>query len=156
MFLHTLSRLLKMFNFFLSLLHRKLCRLCLSFAFLSVWTGITHIQAHMPTFWFVLRCRSLDTFFYFSPAVGLVAQNFTFVLTDVESKQRFGFCQLSDGAQSGYCFLRWDSVIYCGLMSSNNLINMWMLWFVHTVICHGLKCSIICWICWLTTLIKDR
>ncbi|XP_060746695.1 DENN domain-containing protein 1A isoform X1 [Tachysurus vachellii] len=55
-----------------------------------------------------------------SPAVGQVAQNFTFVLTDVESKQRFGFCQLSDGAQSGYCFLSylpWFEVFY-------NLLNM--------------------------------
>ncbi|XP_060791800.1 DENN domain-containing protein 1A isoform X8 [Neoarius graeffei] len=44
-----------------------------------------------------------------------VAQNFTFVLTDVDSKQRFGFCQLSDGAQSGYCFLSylpWFEVFY--------------------------------------------
>lgn len=43
-----------------------------------------------------------------SLAVRQVGQNFTFVLTDVESNQRFGFCQLSDGAQSVYCFLRWD------------------------------------------------
>ncbi|CDQ98096.1 unnamed protein product [Oncorhynchus mykiss] len=36
----------------------------------------------------------------------VVGQNFTFVLTDIESKQRFGFCRLSSGAHSCYCILR--------------------------------------------------
>ncbi|XP_058271910.1 DENN domain-containing protein 1A isoform X2 [Hemibagrus wyckioides] len=61
----------------------------------------------VPKFCFPFSMESL--------AVGQVAQNFTFVLTDVESKQRFGFCQLSDGAQSGYCFLSylpWFEVFY--------------------------------------------
>ncbi|KAK3555885.1 hypothetical protein QTP86_029805 [Hemibagrus guttatus] len=61
----------------------------------------------VPKFCFPFSMESL--------AVGQVVQNFTFVLTDVESKQRFGFCQLSDGAQRGYCFLSylpWFEVFY--------------------------------------------
>ncbi|KAM9324204.1 DENN domain-containing protein 1A [Gastrophryne carolinensis] len=34
-----------------------------------------------------------------------VGQNFTFVLTDIDSKQRFGFCRLSSGAKSCFCIL---------------------------------------------------
>uniref|UniRef100_A0A8C1PY97 DENN/MADD domain containing 1A n=1 Tax=Cyprinus carpio TaxID=7962 RepID=A0A8C1PY97_CYPCA len=48
-------------------------------------------------------------------AVGQVGQNFTFVLTDIESKQRFGFCRLSSGAQSCHCilsYLPWFEVFY--------------------------------------------
>ena len=41
-----------------------------------------------------------------SLSVSQVGQNFTFVLTDIESKQRFGFCRLSSGAHSCYCILR--------------------------------------------------
>ncbi|XP_053095990.1 DENN domain-containing protein 1A isoform X3 [Pangasianodon hypophthalmus] len=58
-----------------------------------------------------------------SLAVRQDGQNFTFVLTDVESKQRFGFCQLSDGAHSGCCFLSylpWFEVFYKLL---NMLVN---------------------------------
>uniref|UniRef100_A0A3Q4GI58 uDENN domain-containing protein n=1 Tax=Neolamprologus brichardi TaxID=32507 RepID=A0A3Q4GI58_NEOBR len=41
-----------------------------------------------------------------SLSVNQVGQNFTFVLTDIESKQRFGFCRLSSGAHTCYCILR--------------------------------------------------
>ncbi|KAG5840783.1 hypothetical protein ANANG_G00192320 [Anguilla anguilla] len=44
-----------------------------------------------------------------------VGQNFTFVLTDIESKQRFGFCRLSSGARSCFCilsYLPWFEVFY--------------------------------------------
>ncbi|XP_045063937.1 DENN domain-containing protein 1A-like isoform X2 [Coregonus clupeaformis] len=44
-----------------------------------------------------------------------VGQNFTFVLTDIESKQRFGFCRLSSVAHSCYCilsYLPWFEVFY--------------------------------------------
>uniref|UniRef100_A0AAY5L4V5 UDENN domain-containing protein n=1 Tax=Esox lucius TaxID=8010 RepID=A0AAY5L4V5_ESOLU len=41
-----------------------------------------------------------------SLSVSQVGQNFTFVLTDIESKQRFGFCRLSSGAHSCYCIIR--------------------------------------------------
>uniref|UniRef100_A0A8C7JPK4 DENN domain containing 1A n=1 Tax=Oncorhynchus kisutch TaxID=8019 RepID=A0A8C7JPK4_ONCKI len=44
-------------------------------------------------------------------SVSQVGQNFTFVLTDIESKQRFGFCRLSSGAHSCYCILRY--FVYC-------------------------------------------
>ncbi|KAM9218084.1 DENN domain-containing protein 1A isoform 6-T6 [Leptosomus discolor] len=40
-----------------------------------------------------------------SHAVNQVGQNFTFVLTDIDSKQRFGFCRLSSGAKSCFCIL---------------------------------------------------
>lgn len=45
-----------------------------------------------------------------SLTVNQVGQNFTFVLTDIESKQRFGFCRLSSGAHTCYCILRWECV----------------------------------------------
>uniref|UniRef100_A0A8C1TFZ5 DENN/MADD domain containing 1A n=1 Tax=Cyprinus carpio TaxID=7962 RepID=A0A8C1TFZ5_CYPCA len=51
----------------------------------------------------------------YSPSVGQVGQNFTFVLTDIESKQRFGFCRLSSGAHSCHCilsYLPWFEVFY--------------------------------------------
>lgn len=47
--------------------------------------------------------------------INQVGQNFTFVLTDIESKQRFGFCRLSSGAHTCYCFLSylpWFEVFY--------------------------------------------
>ncbi|XP_019962261.1 DENN domain-containing protein 1A isoform X3 [Paralichthys olivaceus] len=50
-----------------------------------------------------------------SPTVNQVGQNFTFVLTDIESKQRFGFCRLSSGAHTCYCilsYLPWFEVFY--------------------------------------------
>ncbi|KAF1561972.1 DENN domain-containing protein 1A, partial [Eudyptes schlegeli] len=57
----------------------------------------------------------LFTFFIFSHAVNQVGQNFTFVLTDIDSKQRFGFCRLSSGAKSCFCilsYLPWFEVFY--------------------------------------------
>ncbi|NXD62097.1 DEN1A protein, partial [Eolophus roseicapillus] len=54
-------------------------------------------------------------FFIFSHAVNQVGQNFTFVLTDIDSKQRFGFCRLSSGAKSCFCilsYLPWFEVFY--------------------------------------------
>ncbi|NXJ65373.1 DEN1A protein, partial [Rostratula benghalensis] len=53
--------------------------------------------------------------FVFSHAVNQVGQNFTFVLTDIDSKQRFGFCRLSSGAKSCFCilsYLPWFEVFY--------------------------------------------
>ncbi|NWX47745.1 DEN1A protein, partial [Steatornis caripensis] len=53
--------------------------------------------------------------FIFSHAVHQVGQNFTFVLTDIDSKQRFGFCRLSSGAKSCFCilsYLPWFEVFY--------------------------------------------
>ncbi|KAM3911910.1 DENN domain-containing protein 1A isoform 2-T2 [Leptodactylus fuscus] len=44
-----------------------------------------------------------------------VGQNFTFVLTDIDSKHRFGFCRLSSGAKSCFCilsYLPWFEVYY--------------------------------------------
>lgn len=39
-----------------------------------------------------------------------VGQNFTFVLTDIESKQRFGFCRLTSGCRVCICLLRYVGV----------------------------------------------
>uniref|UniRef100_A0A1A7X3U4 DENN/MADD domain containing 1A n=3 Tax=Iconisemion striatum TaxID=60296 RepID=A0A1A7X3U4_9TELE len=50
-----------------------------------------------------------------SLTVNHVGHNFTFVLTDIESKQRFGFCRLSSGAHTCYCilsYLPWFEVFY--------------------------------------------
>nr|XP_020727820.1 DENN domain-containing protein 1A isoform X3 [Odocoileus virginianus texanus] len=54
-------------------------------------------------------------FYVDSLTVSQVGQNFTFVLTDIDSKQRFGFCRLSSGAKSCFCFLSylpWFEVFY--------------------------------------------
>ncbi|NXD00729.1 DEN1A protein, partial [Certhia familiaris] len=53
--------------------------------------------------------------FVSSHAINQVGQNFTFVLTDIDSKQRFGFCRLSSGAKSCFCilsYLPWFEVFY--------------------------------------------
>ncbi|KAM9841372.1 DENN domain-containing protein 1A [Aulostomus maculatus] len=50
-----------------------------------------------------------------SLTVNQVGQNFTFVLTDIDSKHRFGFCRLSSGAHTCYCilsYLPWFEVFY--------------------------------------------
>uniref|UniRef100_A0A673LLT4 DENN domain-containing protein 1B-like n=1 Tax=Sinocyclocheilus rhinocerous TaxID=307959 RepID=A0A673LLT4_9TELE len=44
-----------------------------------------------------------------------VGQNFTFVLTDIESKQRFGFCRLTSGCRVCICLLSyipWFEIYY--------------------------------------------
>ncbi|NWU36707.1 DEN1A protein, partial [Hylia prasina] len=54
-------------------------------------------------------------FYVDSHAINQVGQNFTFVLTDIDSKQRFGFCRLSSGAKSCFCilsYLPWFEVFY--------------------------------------------
>lgn len=54
-------------------------------------------------------------FYADSLAASQVGQNFTFVLTDIDSKQRFGFCRLSSGAKSCFCilsYLPWFEVFY--------------------------------------------
>ncbi|NXC48751.1 DEN1A protein, partial [Penelope pileata] len=54
-------------------------------------------------------------FYVDSHAVSQVGQNFTFVLTDIDSKQRFGFCRLSSGAKNCFCilsYLPWFEVFY--------------------------------------------
>ncbi|XP_059849923.1 DENN domain-containing protein 1A-like isoform X6 [Hypanus sabinus] len=54
-------------------------------------------------------------FYMDSLTVSQVGQNFTFVLTDIDSKQRFGFCRLSSGAKTCSCFLSylpWFEVFY--------------------------------------------
>ncbi|XP_074465042.1 DENN domain-containing protein 1A isoform X4 [Larus michahellis] len=54
-------------------------------------------------------------FYVDSHAVNQVGQNFTFVLTDIDSKQRFGFCRLSSGAKCCFCilsYLPWFEVFY--------------------------------------------
>ncbi|XP_041915025.1 DENN domain-containing protein 1A isoform X5 [Alosa sapidissima] len=61
----------------------------------------------LPKFCFPFSADSLS--------VSQVGQNFTFVLTDIESKQRFGFCRLSSGAHSCHCilsYLPWFEVFY--------------------------------------------
>ncbi|XP_060126302.1 DENN domain-containing protein 1A [Zootoca vivipara] len=54
-------------------------------------------------------------FYVDSLTIGQVGQNFTFVLTDIDSKQRFGFCRLSSGAKTCFCilsYLPWFEVFY--------------------------------------------
>ncbi|XP_031510729.1 DENN domain-containing protein 1A isoform X3 [Papio anubis] len=64
----------------------------------------------------ILRCRGNSRrTTVTSLTVSQVGQNFTFVLTDIDSKQRFGFCRLSSGAKSCFCilsYLPWFEVFY--------------------------------------------
>ncbi|XP_054582891.1 DENN domain-containing protein 1A isoform X3 [Eptesicus fuscus] len=64
----------------------------------------------------ILRCRgNSQRTTVTSLTVSQVGQNFTFVLTDIDSKQRFGFCRLSSGAKSCFCilsYLPWFEVFY--------------------------------------------
>uniref|UniRef100_A0A4W3IWU3 DENN domain containing 1A n=1 Tax=Callorhinchus milii TaxID=7868 RepID=A0A4W3IWU3_CALMI len=65
---------------------------------------------HIPSLKIHLCLYSLS-----SLTVSQVGQNFTFVLTDVDSKQRFGFCRLSSGAKTCFCilsYLPWFEVFY--------------------------------------------
>lgn len=48
---------------------------------------------------------------YFRVSQNQVGQHFTFVLTDIESKQRFGFCRLTSGGTICLCILRWVFVV---------------------------------------------
>uniref|UniRef100_A0A670YAQ2 UDENN domain-containing protein n=1 Tax=Pseudonaja textilis TaxID=8673 RepID=A0A670YAQ2_PSETE len=51
----------------------------------------------------------------FPPRVTQVGQHFTFVLTDIESKQRFGFCRLTSGGKVCLCilsYLPWFEMYY--------------------------------------------
>lgn len=50
-------------------------------------------------------------FFSFASRVShnQVGQNFTFVLTDIDSKQRFGFCRLTQGCRVCICLLRYHT-----------------------------------------------
>lgn len=43
---------------------------------------------------------------FFRVSQNQVGQHFTFVLTDIESKQRFGFCRLTSGGKVCLCILR--------------------------------------------------
>uniref|UniRef100_A0A7N9IDM3 DENN domain containing 1B n=1 Tax=Macaca fascicularis TaxID=9541 RepID=A0A7N9IDM3_MACFA len=52
---------------------------------------------------------------YFRVSQNQVGQHFTFVLTDIESKQRFGFCRLTSGGTICLCilsYLPWFEVYY--------------------------------------------
>ncbi|XP_075842200.1 DENN domain-containing protein 1A isoform X11 [Microtus pennsylvanicus] len=64
----------------------------------------------------ILRCRgNSQRTTVTSLTVSQVGQHFTFVLTDIDSKQRFGFCRLSSGAKSCFCilsYLPWFEVFY--------------------------------------------
>lgn len=48
---------------------------------------------------------------YLRASQNQVGQHFTFVLTDIESKQRFGFCRLTSGGRICLCILRWVIII---------------------------------------------
>ncbi|XP_049980827.1 DENN domain-containing protein 1A isoform X5 [Alexandromys fortis] len=67
-------------------------------------------------FFQILRCRgNSQRTTVTSLTVSQVGQHFTFVLTDIDSKQRFGFCRLSSGAKSCFCilsYLPWFEVFY--------------------------------------------
>ncbi|XP_066479750.1 DENN domain-containing protein 1B isoform X2 [Tiliqua scincoides] len=74
-----------------------------------------------------------------------VGQHFTFVLTDIESKQRFGFCRLSSGGKVCLCilsYLPWFEVYYKLLNSladylakeqEDDLNDLLETWYSHPV-----------------------
>ncbi|KPP73277.1 hypothetical protein Z043_107654, partial [Scleropages formosus] len=66
----------------------------------------------------VSLCRLQHVYFclcIFRVSPNQVGQNFTFVLTDIESKQRFGFCRLTSGCKVCICllsYLPWFEIFY--------------------------------------------
>uniref|UniRef100_A0A7N6BWG1 UDENN domain-containing protein n=1 Tax=Anabas testudineus TaxID=64144 RepID=A0A7N6BWG1_ANATE len=77
---------------------------------------LIHFQSDYNDRYFAMADSSILHLQYAtSLTVNQVGQNFTFVLTDIESKQRFGFCRLSSGAHTCYCilsYLPWFEVFY--------------------------------------------
>uniref|UniRef100_A0A674JRK1 UDENN domain-containing protein n=1 Tax=Terrapene triunguis TaxID=2587831 RepID=A0A674JRK1_9SAUR len=56
-----------------------------------------------------------SVFIFFRVSQNQVGQHFTFVLTDIESKQKFGFCRLTSGGKICLCivsYLPWFEVYY--------------------------------------------
>ncbi|XP_033007311.1 DENN domain-containing protein 1B isoform X2 [Lacerta agilis] len=74
-----------------------------------------------------------------------VGQHFTFVLTDIESKQRFGFCRLTSGGKVCLCilsYLPWFEVYYKLLNTladylskgqEDDLNDLLETWYTHSV-----------------------
>ncbi|XP_053101124.1 DENN domain-containing protein 1B isoform X7 [Hemicordylus capensis] len=74
-----------------------------------------------------------------------VGQHFTFVLTDIQSKQRFGFCRLTPGGKVCLCilsYLPWFEVYYKFLNmladylakeQEDDLNDLLETWYSHTV-----------------------
>ncbi|XP_018114148.1 DENN domain-containing protein 1B isoform X3 [Xenopus laevis] len=74
-----------------------------------------------------------------------IGQHFTFVLTDIESKQRFGFCRLTSGGKICLCilsYLPWFEIYYKLLNTladylvkeqENDLNDMLKSWYNHPV-----------------------
>ena len=51
---------------------------------------------------------------------GVTVQHFTFVLTDLEGCQRFGFCRLTNSTRTCLCILRYICVRACDRVIDNN------------------------------------
>ncbi|XP_066181615.1 DENN domain-containing protein 1B-like [Sylvia atricapilla] len=76
-----------------------------------------HAAKHTPNFREVLNSVPKFCFPFDVERVSQnqVGQHFTFVLTDIESKQRFGFCRLTSGGKVCLCilsYLPWFEVYY--------------------------------------------
>lgn len=72
---------------------------------LPVLLQVTH-PACLP-----FTCKLLVLFILFRVRDGVAVQHFTFVLTDLEGCQRFGFCRLTNSTHTCLCILRY-SVVY--------------------------------------------
>ncbi|XP_053101120.1 DENN domain-containing protein 1B isoform X3 [Hemicordylus capensis] len=94
----------------------------------------------MKILWFCgSSLRTLET------RVTQVGQHFTFVLTDIQSKQRFGFCRLTPGGKVCLCilsYLPWFEVYYKFLNmladylakeQEDDLNDLLETWYSHTV-----------------------
>uniref|UniRef100_A0A8C4H847 DENN/MADD domain containing 1B n=1 Tax=Dicentrarchus labrax TaxID=13489 RepID=A0A8C4H847_DICLA len=65
--------------------------------------------------WFSAICECVSLVSDPRVSQSQVGQNFTFVLTDIDSKQRFGFCRLTQGCRVCICllsYLPWFEIYY--------------------------------------------
>lgn len=87
---------------------------------------------------------------------GVAVQHFTFVLTDLEGSQRFGFCRLTNGTRTCLCMLRYVSVRVCeGNSQARPNFSAFSV-PVLAVIFHGLRCFTNFSTTWPITSPKDR
>ena len=91
-------------------------------------------------------CHKLVILYAYSPAV----DHFTFVLTDIESKFRFGFCRLAARSQTCLCILRYVvshtclCIVRCVVSHTGVSVHSKLQCFPHLRICDFFYPDFIC------------
>uniref|UniRef100_A0A3B4ZQ86 UDENN domain-containing protein n=1 Tax=Stegastes partitus TaxID=144197 RepID=A0A3B4ZQ86_9TELE len=87
-----------------------------------------------------------------------VGQNFTFVLTDIDSKQRFGFCRLTQGCRVCICllsYLPWFEIYYKLLNTlADYLGKQQVIFLFQSALCVSLWHSVALSVCSVDTLLQ--